>query len=327
MSNRKTQLTQTEVLAFLNQKFAGRVVNVQQLLEGEESQAFSFECEGSLAGKKSTDHSGEESQAFSFECEGASYVFRTNRSARGFQKDSYAYSHFCSVKVPIPRVIEIGQIDEQHAYCISEKMPGFTLQDADSKTLKGLLQPVSETWLAISDTDISSTSGFGDIDVTGQGRYSSWREYLLSILDSSYYDWDSVFRHVDKGLVNDLMAAFIALIQHCPEERRLVHGDFGSNNVLTYGYNITAVLDWDNAKYGDPLFDVANAYFWRTWLECMDLQADYYEVHLSTLPHYHERILCYQLRIGLDEIYDNAIHQDSRTTAWVARRCTEILKD
>ena len=58
-----------------------------------------------------------------------------------------------------------------------------------------------------------------------------------------------------------MMQNYLKLIEYCPEEHKLVHGDFGSNNVLTDGQKITGVLDWDCALYGDPLFDVAGSFF------------------------------------------------------------------
>lgn len=48
---------------------------------------------------------GEESQAFSFKCGSAEYVIRITPSIDGFQKDAYAYHHFYSEQVPIPRVM------------------------------------------------------------------------------------------------------------------------------------------------------------------------------------------------------------------------------
>ena len=40
--------------------------------------------------------------------------------------------------------------------------------------------------------------------------------------------------------------------------------------MITDGTRITAVLDWDAAGCGDPLYDVGTALFWRTWLRCFD---------------------------------------------------------
>ncbi|EAL5112002.1 hydrogenase expression protein HypA, partial [Campylobacter coli] len=47
----------------------------------------------------------------------------------------------------------------------------------------------------------------------------------------------------------------------------------------------------------------------------------------SHLPRYTERILCYELRIGLTEIYENAVENDTETTEWLQNRCREILRE
>lgn len=301
MSKNKTKLTLEEVKTFLREQCANEVGTVQQLIEGEESQAFSCEC-----GKDE-------------------YVIRINPSIDGFQKDAYVYRHFHSERLPIPRVIQMGYIDEQHAFCLTEKMPGITLQEVDSSTLKRLLEPTTEIWLALRKADLGQTTGFGDFDAAGQGAYATWQEFLLAILDPQTHEWDRVLPTQEREMCQEVIDPFLSLVKQCPEERTLIHGDFGSNNVLTDGQRITAVLDWENAKYGDPLYDVATAYFWSPWLECMATQATHFEAHLSTISAYHERLTCYQLRIGLAEIYETALQHQWSNTQWAIRRCREVV--
>jgi|SRR5579884_3026517 len=302
MSKKKTALAQKEVEIFLQEQFSREIKNVRPMIEGEDSQAFAFEWDE------------------------AGYVIRINKTIEGFQKDAYAYCNFHSASVPIPKVIQIGNIDEYHAFCISERMPGITLQDLDSESMQRLLQPTTDIWLALQDIDLSHTTGAGNFDIDGHGRYTTWRHYLFSILDTASYDWDLVAHSIDQTRLKKLMTVFASLIEYCPEERHLVHGDFGSNNMLTDGHCITAVLDWDCAKYGDPLFDIATAYFWSPWLDCMATQAAYYEKHLSNMADYRERLLCYQLRIGLTEIYENVVHQNGEMARWAMKRCAAIAK-
>jgi hygromycin-B 4-O-kinase len=300
MNKKKTELTQEQVKAFLQRQFVGKTENVQQIVEGEESQAFSYERGGKA------------------------YILRINQGSAGFQKDAYAAQHFHSQKLPIPRVIQVGYIDDHHAFCVAEKRPGFTLQDADPQMIRQLLEPTLQVWRALKGCDLHNTIGFGDFDADGQGTCATWQEFLLSIFDAPVYDWDRVIPFMDQAVYKHLTTIFTSLAKSCPEERSLIHGDFGSNNVLTDGQIITAVLDWENAKYGDPLFDIATAYFWSPWLDCMDVQATYYETLLSTLPGYHERLLCYQLRIGLDEIYDTIIHQNWEMAQWAIKRSMKV---
>lgn len=202
----------------------------------------------------------------------------------------------------------------------------MTLQDVDSTTLKRLLEPTTEVWLALRRADLGQTTGFGDFDAEGQGAYATWREFLLSLLDPQTHEWDRVLPSEDGERCEEVINTFLSLAKQCPEERALIHGDFGSNNVLTDGQRITAVLDWENAKYGDPLYDVATAYFWSPWLECMAAQAAYFEAHLATMSGYHERLVCYQLHIGLAEVYETARQQKWSSTRWAIRRCREIAR-
>jgi hygromycin-B 4-O-kinase len=301
MSKHKTQLTPQEITAFLQKQFGVSPTNFQQLVEGEESQAFSYE------------HNAKE------------YVMRINQRIAGFQKDAYAYRYFHSANVPIPEVIQLGYIDGQHAFCLTEKMPGSTLQDVDGQTQKQLLQPTTDVWLALASCAISHTTGFGDFDAWGQGTYSMWSQFLLSILDPQVTNWNNVLPSESQKMFDEVVVAFISLVPYCPEVRSLIHGDFGANNILTDGQYITAVLDWENAKYGDPLFDVATAFFWSPWLDCMAAQATYFEPYISGLPHYHERLVCYQLYIGLAEIYASVLCQKREMAQWALQRSVEIV--
>jgi hygromycin-B 4-O-kinase len=107
------------------------------------------------------------------------------------------------------------------------------------------------------------------------------------------------------------------LLSACPETRALIHGDFGSNNVLTHDGAITGVIDWSEAAIGDSLYDVANILFWRPWLPCMELQARYFESQRPDLLAHTERLLAYQLRIGLAEIQCGS--------EWAFDRCRELI--
>ena len=111
-----------------------------------------------------------------------------------------------------------------------------------------------------------------------RARTGSWREFLSSIAEPAFYDWKSMAGVVDLDQVNralECLLADVATLSGTPRPHRT--GDFGSNNVLTDGSRITGVLDWSEAMIGDGMYDVANILFWRTWLACMEQQAQYFE--------------------------------------------------
>jgi len=275
---------------------------------------------------------GQESQVFSFQYKNRDYVVRINPIIEGFKKDDYAYRNFLSSAIPIPKVIEYGTFDDNHSFCISEKAFGITFEDSSEITVNSLLSDITNVWTSIREIDISNFTGYGKFSSKdGNAPFRSWRDCLSSVLDKQKYDWKKVqsMEFVDSKLVDDLKSIFMELIQYCPEDRKLRHGDFGSNNVLVDSDvpKITAIIDWDNASYGDPYYDIAGAYFWSTWLMCMEKTSNYWDETLSKVPNYHERILCYQLHIGLEEIYENALDGDIDTLAWCQERCRQILEN
>ncbi len=268
---------------------------------------------------------GEESQAYRFRSGARTYVMRINRTLAGFEKDAFVYRKFARPDLPIPEVIRIGEIDK-HFYCISPSLPGVILQDLKREDLPPVLGPTARILELIAESDLGEISGFGPFDKNETGKYGSWRDFLTSIADRDRYAWQHVGRPLDSREICRLLERLIRLAAHCPETRALVHGDFGSNNVLTDGRRITGVIDWSEALIGDPLYDVANVFFWRTRLDCMEEQARYFEAHLDPFPELSERLLCYQLRIGLAEIYQNVIEGKADVAAWAASRCRELLR-
>jgi hygromycin-B 4-O-kinase len=207
-------------------------------------------------------------------------------------------------------------MDADHAFCISELASGATLEGLDPSDMEPLVGDVQATWAAIAAADVSSVGGFGDFDADGRAPAPGWGEVLRTTLDRAAED----LRHAPA-----VVEAYAGLIDRCPEVRALIHGDFGSNNILADERQIRAVLDWEHAMVGDPLYDIANTYFWATHLPCMQLQAQHFDRTLADLPVYRDRITCYALRIGLEEAHESLRAGDRAMAAWALARCGELL--
>ncbi|MBN2510465.1 MAG: phosphotransferase, partial [Spirochaetales bacterium] len=73
--------------------------------------------------------------------------------------------------------------------------------------------------------------------------------------------------------------------------------------MLIHNGNVEAVIDWQDAKYGDPVFDLAYMTFWsdREWSALMKKE---YNERVGKfglgLEHLVERLSCYCYFIGLD---------------------------
>ena len=84
-----------------------------------------------------------------------------------------------------------------------------------------------------------------------------------------------------------------------PNLHYLIHADYGGNNLMSDGKKITGVLDFGNSSYGDFLYDVAWLDFWWNELDYKKEFYNYYAKKGVDLTDFEERILCYQLHMGL----------------------------
>lgn len=64
----------------------------------------------------------------------------------------------------------------------------------------------------------------------------------------------------------------------------LLHGDFWPGNVLWHDGQLAAVIDWEDAAYGDPLADVANARLELLWAFGEDAMRRFTAVYMRQQP-------------------------------------------
>jgi hygromycin-B 4-O-kinase len=264
---------------------------------------------------------GEESRAFGLSADGEELILRVHPTGDGYAKDALAARSFGSPALPIPKVVDYGILDAGLHYCLSQRAAGRTLQDLDTPELGPVLEPVARVMEAMAQADVGSIGGCGPFDAEGHGEHESWRAYLLAIGDPA--EWRRVCGGNVPERITHLLDRASTLAGQCPETRGLVHGDFGSNNVLAEGGRVTGVIDWSEAMVGDPLYDTANIFFWRTWLDCMEQQARFFERKRPELL-MDARLACYQLRIGLEVLLEAMSDGDERVAAWALNRCEAV---
>jgi hygromycin-B 4-O-kinase len=96
-----------------------------------------------------------------------------------------------------------------------------------------------------------------------------------------------------------LQQSITDLIDYCPEERKLVHADFGFNNGLAEHGVITGVIDWGNSLYGDHLYDIGFLDLFSSDIDYKKAYQDFYSK--GDLPvHFAERVECYRLLLAHD---------------------------
>lgn len=251
------------------------------------------------------------SRAFVFRAAGREYVIRLNQEVHAresFAKDDYAWRHFAAPELPIPRIVTTGESDGYH-YAISERAAGTTLDACSPAARRAVLPALLDTVEAVGRANVPRSSGYGDWDGDGQGKFASWHDFVASITDNHtdgfYKDWHRYYDEsfLERDVFDTVAARMLELLERCPEERRLVHNDLHFENITSDGTRITGVLDWANALYGDPLYDVA----WLGWQAAhpgwwYDDGAEILRARFGAAPDYTTRVTCYQLHIGLDHL-------------------------
>lgn len=307
MPDVRPPLDRTTVAAFVSQHLGAPVEDVRTLRPGEICTVFAY----TLAR--------------------ARYVIRFSPWASGFAHDRLAHERFASAGIPIPRIIEIGRFRDL-AFAIAPYVPGRTIQRLSPAEQAALAPALVAMVDGIHQLDVSATTGYGEMDGDGLGRFASWAAYLEAIAEEDPTDFYGRWSHLydtsflERPLCEQLLARMSALLPALPPVRVLVHGDAGFDNVLVDGERISAVLDWANMKYGDFLFDVAWLNFWPSPVPFADLFSRYYAERGRVVPLYAERLSCYTCYIGLVALLFFA-HTDQRAPYnWVRERVRTLLE-
>lgn len=265
------------------------------------------------------------SQAYRFATENEVFVLRIGVTREAFEKDKLAYERFGHV-APIPEVLAIGVYDDTHSYCISTWFPGQILTNFNKTQTETFLPSLFDKLLAISRVPVPVETGFGMLNGEGKARrrYDTWADFIGSI-DDFYLTFtprgDEVYRpwpellattFLDASVVFETRQQLAHLLPLLPNDRHYVHGDFGYENALADGYQLTAILDWAELRCGDWLYDLAYIVYYD------DLGTDYLgkftqfaTENALVLPNFQARIRAYFLHIFLGNIFLEA-NRDQR---------------
>jgi hygromycin-B 4-O-kinase len=262
------------------------------------------------------------SQVFGFRRGAQALVARVGPSAAGFHKDAFAWRAFGSADLPIPEIVAIEPIGEA-VLCISQRAAGVRLQDGGPPATR-MAPAVIETLAALERADMTLTSGFGAFDSAGKAPCRTWREHLLRVADERVCDWAAIRDRLAGWEVGSALEIIERLAPADWPDRGLIHGDLGSANLISDGEAITGVIDWDRAQAGDPAYDQANLLFWsearlQPVLEILMRRG-------AADPGWGRRMACYQLRIGLEELYDSLVGRTPVDAGWLLARCANLVK-
>lgn len=250
------------------------------------------------------------SRAFELTIDGAEMVLRIGAHGTDFAKDELAAS-FAGPGLPVPPVLARGRVDSWH-YAISARAHGIAFDDLSAADVTRALPSLLRAIDGIARIDLAGTAGYGIWTADEQAPYGSWAEALLAIGTETARvpGWRAALAGSEIGLgpVEAGLATLATLAPYLPDQRRMIHGDLFSRNVLVAGDTVTGVLDWGNALYGDSLYDAAWLLYWWPWYpqwRAIDIGAELVAHWHACGPlpiHLRERLHAYLIHIGLDAI-------------------------
>ncbi len=237
------------------------------------------------------------SSAYSFVSHNKNYVVRTSSDDKDFRKDKLISQWLGGSGLPIPDIAAIGSFDGLY-YAISERCEGYVMTDENINEEDALR--LFECLWQMQQADTSRLLSSRLID-----NGEDWQEGLLDFgNDKMDYTIEGLVRkkQLPEEVVQKALTKIRLLLPFCNTSKHLVHGDFGFDNALTDGRRITGIIDWAETRIGDFLYDVAYLIFNGVSIDYNKLWQQFVQEKGASIPNMHERLLCYQLVIGINSV-------------------------
>lgn len=92
--------------------------------------------------------------------------------------------------------------------------------------------------------------------------------------------------HLDESLDEGVIRDTLKSVWPLPKRNKdvLLHGDFWPGNILWKEDILAAIIDWEDAAFGDPLADVANSRLEILWAFGMDAMNEFTNQYKSLMP-------------------------------------------
>jgi hygromycin-B 4-O-kinase len=305
------QITPDQLLSFLSNHLHSEITSIEPTRQGEWSQTFSF-CAGQQR-----------------------KVIRFSAYDEDFKKDRFA-ARYSSPNLPIPQIEEIGEAFGR-SFAISPYVDGEMIDNLPAERMHNAIPALMELLNALRAVDGSQTKGYGGFDANGNGAAPSWQAYLATMTpgapSSRLSGWEASLAQ-NKGAQELYKAGrrrLLELIPFCPEERHLVHNDLLHFNLIIQEDRVAAVIDWGCALWGDFLYDLAMFAAWQFYYPAMaqiDIAQEalqFFEARHIALPHFAERLACYQIHLLLDSLAYNSWQQGQENLELTMHRLEKIL--
>ncbi|CAG7623670.1 Hygromycin-B 4-O-kinase [Paenibacillus solanacearum] len=273
---------------------------------------------------------GELSKVFRYQAGTRSFVIHFKSSQETVDKVKLISERY-SPELPIPRIVKVGTCDGL-PYTITEEAAGAPVIAQGKEEIIRVIPDLIQRFAAMNRIRVDDTSGFGWITPSGESSSAAWADWLASSFkeeqEGFHEGWTALFESsfLEKDVFDRVYETMIGLAQYAPQERYLVHGDFHLGNMLSDNGRITAIVDWEMAMYGDFMFDAAVLHLWVPQIKFPQRLLEHWEREGKEIPHFEERLVCYQLFKGLDGLRFYAKKDHKPSYDFMKSKVIELLK-
>lgn len=273
-------------------------------------------------GRVSSPPQGMSSNVFFLTLAGEEYAVKYGKDAT---KDvpAIALMRARGVHVPVPEVISSFEFDEVPVL-VMRRITFPLLEDVSAADLPMYIPSM----LDVMEELHTITNSMPQV-VSGSRMIASWKDYLLAQFDGRTIDWEEVLKRkaLDHALVRDALDRFCALLVASeiePASYALLHTDFNQRNLFVdpATKTISGVIDWEDAIFGDPIYDFARVrmFIWHFALPDTAVAAYYDRLNYTDEERWREwlywtaRVIQYLAWYSEEETPFNAsriaLHQD-----------------
>jgi aminoglycoside phosphotransferase (APT) family kinase protein len=267
---------------------------------------------------------GEVNEVYEVNTENDDLIVRiSHESEDRFTPEKWAIDKARDLSVPAPEVLYIGEVfDEKKNVRVSveRKLRGTSLEDsklseADTRVV------VIQAGKILAKIHSITTQKFGRLYEGGVGGHEDWESYMLrhtraqqikGLLESA-----KRIGVLKKKIERALQILIDYSDMYSDASPHLLHGDFGPKHILVDEGHITGIIDFENAKSGDPMHDFA----WWSYFEKnrppLEWLKEGYQKVVKLPDNFKLKLRLYRLRLGMDMIwyYDHEGHELGIQTA------------
>lgn len=206
--------------------------------------------------------------------------------------------------VPAPKVLLIEQVSsdvEDLTFCVEEKIEGEPLRSLmDSMDRNTLISIALEAGELLSKINGISVDKFGPL--ADPELFKVWADWVFNI-EKRKAGIKAAGKLV--GIKSIQVDEAFELLEKNAElfeikDARLLHGDFSPKHILVVDNHIAGILDFENAKGGDPIRDLA----WLNFFYGDSFSIDWLKAGYKDKDIFDERFIIkmklYRLHLGLD---------------------------